>query len=224
MDDGIQWAPPGWPISFEPPKKAGEAEAEVSAEEQQARAVAELREFELAIKRIRPTLVASGQILLKSADEAEDVVQDAIVKAWTRDELFHCAGNAGRFEACLLKAVRNRALNKLRGSTRKGSFIKRLAASPRRRREGDDPFRQTLVSEFDRDVYDATRQLPERCREVFENVNFLGLTHAQVAELLGISDNTVRQHLAKGNAHVRKRLLAKYGPDVFRLFEEEYTQ
>jgi len=224
MDDGIQWAPPGWPISFEPPKTAGETDGEVSAEEQEAQRAADLRAFELAIKRIRPTLVASALMLLKSVDDAEDVVQDATVKAWTRGDLFHCAGDADRFEACVLKKVRGRALNKLRGSARKGQFLGRLAVLPRRKREGDDPFRQTLVNEFDRDVYDAAQELSDGCRVVFEHVNYVGLKHSQVAEMLDISINTVRWHLTRANAHVRKRLLAKYGPDVFRLFEEEYTQ
>src|SRR5689334_13976411 len=138
MHDGIEWAPHGIPVSFEPPSVPGEPETEVSAEELEAREVADLREFETIVKRIRSTLLACALMLVKSVDDAEDVVQDVLTIAWRRDVLAQCSRDVDRFEACLVKSARNGALNKLRGRGREGSFLGRFALFPRKKREGDD--------------------------------------------------------------------------------------
>ena len=48
----------------------------------------EQKAFEIEIQRIRPHLINEAEQLLKDGEEAEDVVQDTILKLWTmRDRL-----------------------------------------------------------------------------------------------------------------------------------------
>ena len=49
-------------------------------------------------------------------------------------------------------------------------------------------------------------QLPERTQQIFHLNRIEGLTHAEVARELGISDSSVQKHLAKALAHVMAHL------------------
>ena len=52
----------------------------------------------------------------------------------------------------------------------------------------------------------AIAELPVRTQEIFRLNRIEGLTHAQVARELGISDSSVQKHLARALAHVMERL------------------
>ena len=49
-------------------------------------------------------------------------------------------------------------------------------------------------------------ELPTRCRQIFCLGLIEGLTHAEIAERLGVSVRTVDRHLARAVTHVRRRL------------------
>lgn len=53
----------------------------------------------------------------------------------------------------------------------------------------------------------AIAELPPRCREAFLMHKLDGLSHAQVAERLGISRSMVEKHVMKALAHCRDRLV-----------------
>ena len=52
----------------------------------------------------------------------------------------------------------------------------------------------------------ALAALPERQRVAVLLVHGFGWTHAEVGELLGVSESTVRNHLARGLDHLRRKL------------------
>ncbi|WP_036545703.1 RNA polymerase sigma factor [Nitrincola lacisaponensis] len=52
----------------------------------------------------------------------------------------------------------------------------------------------------------AIAELPLRTQEIFRLNRIEGLTHAQVARELGISESSVQKHLARALAHVMARL------------------
>ncbi|KQB54293.1 RNA polymerase subunit sigma-70 [Pseudomonas endophytica] len=54
----------------------------------------------------------------------------------------------------------------------------------------------------------ALAELPERTQEIFRLNRIEGMTHAEVARHLGISDSSVQKHLAKALAYVMQRLQA----------------
>lgn len=53
---------------------------------------------------------------------------------------------------------------------------------------------------------EAIAELPERTQEIFRLNRLEGLTHAEVARQLDISDSSVQKHLAKALAHVTQRV------------------
>lgn len=54
----------------------------------------------------------------------------------------------------------------------------------------------------------ALSELPERTQEIFRLNRIEGMTHAEVARQLEISDSSVQKHLSKALAHVMQRLQA----------------
>jgi RNA polymerase sigma-70 factor (ECF subfamily) len=52
----------------------------------------------------------------------------------------------------------------------------------------------------------AIDELPPRCREVFVLHKLDGLSHADVADRLGISRNMVEKHVIRAMRHFRDRL------------------
>ncbi|MFG0260281.1 MAG: sigma-70 family RNA polymerase sigma factor [Phycisphaerales bacterium JB041] len=56
----------------------------------------------------------------------------------------------------------------------------------------------SVLSEDARRMLEAIEALPEQEREVFELVRIQGLTHAEVADLLGVSTKTVQRRLNRG--------------------------
>ncbi|QXI29309.1 RNA polymerase sigma factor [Pseudomonas vanderleydeniana] len=53
---------------------------------------------------------------------------------------------------------------------------------------------------------EALAELPERTREIFRLNRIEGMTHAEVARHLQISDSSVQKHLSKALAYVMQRL------------------
>jgi len=53
---------------------------------------------------------------------------------------------------------------------------------------------------------DAIAELPPRCRQVFLLHKFMDLSHAEIADRLGISKNMVEKHVMKAMTHCRQRI------------------
>lgn len=65
---------------------------------------------------------------------------------------------------------------------------------------------QTITERSLQHLRDAVAELPERTQQIFRLNRLEGLTYAEVARRLGISDSSVQKHLAKALAHVMRRL------------------
>ena len=65
----------------------------------------------------------------------------------------------------------------------------------------DDPVLQSAEAREEMScLSEAIRELPVQCRRVFVLKRVYGLSHREIADRLGISPNTVHQHLSKGVA------------------------
>ncbi len=65
----------------------------------------------------------------------------------------------------------------------------------------DDPVLQSAEAREEMSfLSEAIRELPVQCRRVFVLKRVYGLSHQEIADRLGISPNTVHQHLSKGVA------------------------
>ena len=84
--------------------------------------------------------------------------------------------------------------------------------------KGPDPEQQALSGELRRVLEDSLDALPESHRSVFVLRAVEGLSTAEAAECLGLSEENVKTRLSRSQAMLRRELFERAGvaaPDVF---------
>jgi RNA polymerase sigma-70 factor (ECF subfamily) len=135
-----------------------------------------------------PKLFALALRLMRRRDKAEEVLQDAFVKIWTRaadwDE------ERGTAMTWMASIVRNRAIDILRKDVRAAVFDSELS------RESEFTFLARPHAEVSQDEIEQLRicidQLERNQRRTVLLAYFEGLTHEQLAERLEAPLGTVR--------------------------------
>lgn len=155
--------------------------------------------FEQLFRRLYLPLGMYALRIVDDADTAEDLVQDAFIKAWTYLE---SGAEIDNFTAFMYRTVRNVCLSYLRG---------------RRETVGIEFIPEVNDEEIDtsmRDarVWEAIDKLPERCRDVFLLSKRDGLSNTEIADELGISVKTVKNQMTKALTRLRDTLTANPKP------------
>ncbi|HWB03785.1 MAG TPA: sigma-70 family RNA polymerase sigma factor [Verrucomicrobiales bacterium] len=135
---------------------------------------------------------------------SEDIAQEAFVTAWRR---LRDLRDAGRFRPWLCSIARSAARLRLRHASRRPEgHAAALDGLPEIPDTVAAPDRILALREEERLVWEMLERLPLPCREVL--VLHYREEHAaeRIAEELGISNQAVRQRLARGRALLRDRL------------------
>ncbi|NNM45479.1 sigma-70 family RNA polymerase sigma factor [Knoellia sp. DB2414S] len=129
-----------------------------------------------------------GQVigLTRSRAEAEDVVQEAFVQAVARREF----ATMDKPEAWLLTVALNQARRRWRRGRHFLGLLPKLTEHPQRHDSAVD--RVALLT--------ALRALPAPQREAIALHHLADLPVAEVAELLGVPEGTVKARLSRGRA------------------------
>ena len=142
-------------------------------------------------------MLTAVSLICGSRAAAEDAVQDALVRAWERDER---RGPLESLPAWVVTVARNAARSSRRRDRAERRALQRLAdASPAEAKSWTSP---SLAAEV-LDVRKAVLGLPTRQREVTVLRYFLGLDVKELAQTLGVSEGTV-----KASLHQARRSLA----------------
>ncbi|WP_308169985.1 RNA polymerase sigma factor [Acrocarpospora catenulata] len=140
--------------------------------------------------------------LLGAGAEAEDVVQEAFVKAYR-----HLAGfrRDSAFRPWLLRIVANETHNLTRGRGRRAELAVRLGQEP----EGsgpEDPAGAAVAADRSARLLAAVRALPDREREAVVCRYFLQLSEAETAEVLGCPVGSVKSRTFRGLRRLREEV------------------
>lgn len=139
--------------------------------------------------------------MLGSMSDAEDIVKDSYLKLWNKRADFDHPQGIKNF---LYTATRNASLNHLRHQKVKDHFQKEMNYLDHQK--GDELVLQQMIrSELMRSIYQEIEKLPEKRQQVFRMIYFDGLKHEEIAEKLGISVFTVKEHKAKALAQLRMK-------------------
>ncbi len=143
--------------------------------------------------------VATG--MMGSGGDADDVVQDACVKAFTRLDQFDPHRS---FRAWLLAIVANEARNRHRASARYGAMTLRGAVRDDAQAEPwTDPAAAQALAESRQVLATAVASLPMRDREVVALRYFAELTEAETAQALECPLGTVKSRLSRALDRLR---------------------
>lgn len=143
---------------------------------------------------------------VRSPETASDLVQDLFVHLWERCD----AGDVPLLTtAYLYTAARNRALKHLRHRRVVARWAERVAsASLPTGPQADERLRTREMAEAIRRAIDA---LPDRCRQIFLLSREKYLSYAEIAEVLGISVETVETQMWRALKSLRKSLAPYLG-------------
>jgi RNA polymerase sigma-70 factor, ECF subfamily len=145
-------------------------------------------------------LFAIAHRILRDVDRAEDALQDALVIAW-RD--LPSLRDPDRFGAWVHRVLTNVCISH---ATRERGRVANLRALPVEGPAAPDD----LLSVADRDELDrAFRRLRPEERAVLVLHHFVGYPLADIAELLGVPDGTVRSRLHHAHRAMRAALDAE---------------
>lgn len=134
---------------------------------------------------------------VKDSMEAEDVLVTSFMKVFQKIDQFK---NQGSFEGWIRKIVVNEALTCLRR--------KRTMYLETELEQVDyDPNYKTLSDHLEEeDLLQLVKELPTGYRIVFNMYAIDGYSHKEIAESLGISENTSKSQLSRARTYLQKIL------------------
>jgi len=143
--------------------------------------------------RHTPLLYSVALRIVRSAADAEDVLQQAWVKAWESARSHD--PSRGTVLVWLLSIVRNKALDLYRS---RASRQRAEEAAPPAERPAADPSVSAAETETHRRVELALARLEPHYRRVLESAYFDGLTQTEIAERLETPLGTVKTWTRRG--------------------------
>ena len=155
--------------------------------------------FETLVGRYLRRAHAVAYRLLGQKEDAEDLVQEAFMAVLQRVDTFQ----AGRpFAPWFFRILVNRGLN-----ARKARALRAVEEIPETAaHRGPTPEREAEQTELRGRLREAMEALPERQRTIVQLFDLEGFAGPEIAEILEISDGTVRWHLHEARKTLKKAL------------------
>jgi RNA polymerase sigma-70 factor (ECF subfamily) len=156
--------------------------------------------------RMRPTLYRVAYSIVRDADDADDLAQEALVRTVTKRLLFLGRGSVA---AWMTRIASNLAKNRLRDARRRREILQRALPDEKSARgaEPQAPHSPQSVAEDHETrarLLAALERLPERQRDVVRLHVIAALDFADVAEALRMTEANARVTFS----HAKKKLLA----------------
>ena len=161
--------------------------------------------FELLMRRHNERVYRAARSIVRNEQEAEDVMQQAYVNAFTHLRQFN---GSAQFSTWLTRIAINEALAACAGraatsrlTTTSRTWSHFMVVSP-----SDNPERQAFTGELRGLLEGAIDALPDGMREVFVLRDVEGLSTAEVAECLDVSEDVVKTRLSRGRGDAAARV------------------
>lgn len=176
----------------------------MTAEPEEAELVRRVRRgdtaaFDLLVNRYLKRAFAVAYRLLGHREDAEDLVQEAFIAAVEKIDTFQ----EGRlFGPWFFRILVNRGLN-----ARKARAIRRTEQiGPDVPAHDPSPLRAMERAEVREQLGTALAALPDRQQTIVRLFELEGFSGVEIAEILGISDGTVRWHLHQARRVLREAM------------------
>jgi len=138
---------------------------------------------------------------LKDTAWSEEIVQDVFLKLWLNREGLDKDGNIWLYLYVITKRL---CLNKLREIRKSAMLFERLMSTIEI--AGNAPEERLVAEELEQQAQRAISRLPKQQQLIFKLSREEGLTHKEIAQRLGISPNTVKNHMVQAIKTLRTTL------------------
>jgi RNA polymerase sigma-70 factor (family 1) len=147
--------------------------------------------FTMLYRRYWQSLFTSAAKALRSKTDAADLVQDIFLSIWNRRHELSITGSLGAY---LQTSVRYKVIKYIeKNITRRDYLI--LFTDMLVHYQPPDVESQLQIKELQTAIQSAVDQMPHKMREVYQLSRKHHLSHKEIAESLGISDETVKKHI-----------------------------
>ena len=165
--------------------------------------------FEYFFKTYFEVLYQYAYQLVKSQMHAEEIVEDTFVNIWEKKEWIDLQGSPKSY---LFRMVYNQCLNHLKhkkvGDKYKKFYLYHQSVADLPRSLDGYPLEKMIDREFQEEIEKSISKLPDQCRRIFVMSRLESKKNQEIAEILGISVNTVKTQLLRGLKSVRFDLKA----------------
>jgi RNA polymerase sigma-70 factor (ECF subfamily) len=155
--------------------------------------------FSALVERHAPAARRAARALLGNEHDADDAAQDGLLAAWRAIDRYDIERP---FRPWLMRIV----INAARDLQRRGVVRRTEPISPAEAAPGAGPERDTDRALIRDKVAAALTQLPERQRLAVTMFDAEGYAHAEIAEVLGIPEGTVRSDVFHARRSLREKL------------------
>jgi RNA polymerase sigma-19 factor, ECF subfamily len=147
--------------------------------------------FTMLYRRYWQSLFASAARALRSKTDAADLVQDIFLSIWNRRHELNITGSLAAYLQTSVKYSVIKYIEK--NITRRDYLI--LLTEMLVSYQPPDVESQLQIKELQNVIYSAVEQMPHKMREVYRLSRQHHLSHKEIADRLGISDETVKKHI-----------------------------
>lgn len=129
---------------------------------------------------------------------SEEIVQEVFLKIWIKRNTLPAVINIADY---IFIIARNQVMNMLRRSKMEKAYLKQLSSNTSENIL--TPEHQYYYKESQRIIENAVLMLPPRQRLIYQLNQVQGLGLSEVADQLGLSRNTTRNHLSRAMQSIR---------------------
>ncbi|MBI9035815.1 MAG: RNA polymerase sigma factor [Bacteroidales bacterium] len=156
-------------------------------------------------KRYAPVLLGVALRYSSNKSEAEDVLQEAFIKIYTK---MHTYTFNGSFEGWLKRIVINTAINHNRSNV-KEKLTRELNDADEYDMFVDDSNDLSHHQYSADQLMKSVQNLPDGYRTVFNMFVMEGYSHKEISTMLEVSESTSKSQLFKARGLLRKQLLSQ---------------
>ena len=174
--------------------------------------------FEVLMRRYNQRIYRTVRAILRNDSETEDAMQQAYLNAFTHLRQFR---GAAKFSTWLVKIAVHEAFARLRKHGGEGRTIDQEFYEDVMNEIGSNepgPEERAIASELGATMESLIAELPESYRTVLVLREVEGLTTAETAECLEVSEDVVKTRLHRSRAMLRDALYDRAGVSIRSLF------
>jgi len=160
------------------------------------------REFEQRLAECGPLAYRVARGVLRNSADAEDVAQEALLRAYRR---FEHLRDRNRFRAWLVRIAFRLALDRLRSAKRR-ELRDTLWSQPEHHPPAVNAEDLAALNEFQTHLDVALAELPKKLRLVLLLAAMEGHTIDEIASMLGISTGTVKSRIFYARRQLAEKL------------------
>ena len=148
------------------------------------------RAFQTLFRKYYSAMCHFASQFLNDSELAEEIVQDMFVKIWEKRAVLNIETSVKHY---FFRSVRNHCLNQIQHEKIKKQYANKVLETAQHEINTEQYY---LEVDLIRRIEKSIDSLPPKRKEIFRLSREQGLKYKEIAEILGISVNTIDNHIA----------------------------